>query len=839
MNFSMIFSAIDKASKPIKAIMASEKKLASAMKLSASKSQRAAAKTSRSMRGVSTAMNTVKRSAQSAFNGVVAGARASARAIKAAHRQSIAFAKSGLGNIKSGAKKVLRGAALGVGVLAAAYGGAALAAGKLVTTASEFEKFQTMLVTSEGSASGAQKAMSWINTFATKTPYQLQEVTKAFIALRSAGLDPTRGLMTSTGDAAAAMGIPIMQAVEAVKDAVVGENERLKELGITAAVKGNNVTYTYMMDGQKKIARALKSDPAGIQKALESIFDARFGGSMSRLSKTWDGMLSTLAGAWDTFKVSIMNSGLFDWMKDKLQMLLDKVMQMQANGDLDKWAKSIGTSIQTVLENAWDFATRAYEVIGKLSGYMSKAAEYVGGWENLGLVLAGIAFGPTLIATAAGIVQIASGLAMLGTALMANPISLAVAAIAGGVYLIYQNWDAIAPYFKSLWNGIKTAASTVWEWMKTAFAWTPLGIIIANWAGISAAIGAPIEAAKKVAMVAWEGIKTLFSWSPAALVWNLPSLNVAPLSAVWDKIKALFDWSPLSALDKTFGGIPGKIGGYISEAADLAGSAWSKLKNVFSDDSAVEIAARDPASMDRAVQAAGKLEAALVGARFVDMSGVSSNINKLMAEAGGLKSAVSSGVGAAQSYLAGQSFHHHGVRLMDTMAAGMKARTQVVVNQIRAAMQQVRNHLPSSPAKVGPLSDIHRLKFGETIAGSINASPMVKAMRVATAATMAAASPVASSMAIATNATPASAVRSELPSPASARSMVAPQVGVSGKGNGGTTSKTVSVSYNPRIEINGASSNLKAEIMAVMDEERRKLKRLIDDETHRERRKDF
>ena len=98
-----------------------------------------------------------------------------------------------------------------------------------------------MLVTSEGSVAGADKAMNWINQFATETPYKLQEVTKAFIAFRATGLDPTKGLMTSTGDAAAAMGMPLQQAVEAVKDAVVGENERLKEMGITAAMKGNKL----------------------------------------------------------------------------------------------------------------------------------------------------------------------------------------------------------------------------------------------------------------------------------------------------------------------------------------------------------------------------------------------------------------------------------------------------------------------------------------------------------------------------------------------------------------------------------------------------------------------
>ena len=79
------------------------------------------------------------------------------------------------------------------------------------------------------------------------------------------------------------------------------------------------------------------------------------------------------------------------------------------------------------------------------------------------MILAGIAFAPTLISTAAGLVQIASGLAALTGALMANPIILAIAAIAGGVYLIYRHWDSIGPYFQRLWYGVKSVISTVWE----------------------------------------------------------------------------------------------------------------------------------------------------------------------------------------------------------------------------------------------------------------------------------------------------------------------------------------------------------------------------------------
>lgn len=93
----------------------------------------------------------------------------------------------------------------------------------------------------------------------------------------------------------------------------------------------------------------------------------------------------------------------------------------------------------------------------------------------------------------------------------------------------------------------------------------------------------------------------------------------------------------------------------------------------------------------------------------------------------------------AQTFMAGVSFFNRGEALMDTMAAGIRARVQVVIAEITEVAQIMRDHLQSFPAKAGLLSDIHRLKFGETMAGSIHAEPMIKAMRAAALATMGAA----------------------------------------------------------------------------------------------------
>lgn len=94
--------------------------------------------------------------------------------------------------------------------------------------------------------------------------------------------------------------------------------------------------------------------------------------------------------------------------------------------------------------------------------------------------------------------------------------------------------------------------------------------------------------------------------------------------------------------------------------------------------------------------------------------------------------------------LKGISWFQAGLNIIDSLWQGMKSKASKPVELIKSIAQRVRNFLPFSPAKEGPLRDIHRIKLVETIADSMKPAPMVNAMRAATAATMLAVTPVGS-----------------------------------------------------------------------------------------------
>ncbi|WP_139729776.1 hypothetical protein [Aeromonas sobria] len=58
------------------------------------------------------------------------------------------------------------------------------------------------------------------------------------------------------------------------------------------------------------------------------------------------------------------------------------------------------------------------------------------------------------------------GILRLGIAMLTTPIGwfiMGIAAIAGGAYLIYKNWDGISKWFSELWDAPSKALSKFWD----------------------------------------------------------------------------------------------------------------------------------------------------------------------------------------------------------------------------------------------------------------------------------------------------------------------------------------------------------------------------------------
>lgn len=83
---------------------------------------------------------------------------------------------------------------------------------------------------------------------------------------------------------------------------------------------------------------------------------------------------------------------------------------------------------------------------------------------------------------------------------------------------------------------------------------------------------------------------------------------------------------------------------------------------------------------------------------------------------------------AVTQWFASFSLAEAGQNIVNTIVEGMKSAANAPVEAMKGIVQDVRNLLPFSPAKEGPLADLDKVKMVETVAESVKPAPLVNAM---------------------------------------------------------------------------------------------------------------
>jgi TP901 family phage tail tape measure protein len=86
------------------------------------------------------------------------------------------------------------------------------------------------------------------------------------------------------------------------------------------------------------------------------------------------------------------------------------------------------------------------------------------------------------------------------------------------------------------------------------------------------------------------------------------------------------------------------------------------------------------------------------------------------------------------AWFAGFSLFDAGANIVSTIADGIMAGASKAVAAMKSVVTSVRAYLPFSPAKEGPLKDLHRVRLVETIADAVRPDSLVARMRSVTAA---------------------------------------------------------------------------------------------------------
>ena len=237
-------------------------------------------------------------------------------------RQDMDAARRKVDSTFGGISKATEQLKVTLGGLFAGFG-AQQALAKVIEVQRQFDVLNSSLKTVTGSSMVAEREMQWIREFAATTPYQLADVTSAFVKMKALGLDASQRALASYGNTASAMGKSLNQMIEAVADAATGEFERLKEFGIRASKEGDKVSFTF-----QGVTTTVRNSAQEITQYLQQIGNVTFGGAMVERANTLDGAISNLADSYDALVLALSQGGLGNAIKNDTKTVSETMQVM-------------------------------------------------------------------------------------------------------------------------------------------------------------------------------------------------------------------------------------------------------------------------------------------------------------------------------------------------------------------------------------------------------------------------------------------------------------------------------------------------------------------------------
>mgnify|MGYP003119023358 CR=1 FL=1 len=232
-------------------------------------------------------------------------------------RSAAAFGAAG-GGMAAGMKVATKA---GLGLIAVAAG-TVMAIGKIAEVGSELEDLKKSLNQVFGGMAQGDAAMQKIFTFAQTTPFQIEDVTKAFIQLKAAGIEPSMNMLQTFADTASTS-IDQLGAFEALIRTVqrsasggfgLEQINQLDDRGIPAtAILTTSLGKT--RDELTEFGKTAEGAAIMLDILIKGL-EKDFGGAMAAKMESLSTKTSNMGIAFKQLAGAIFESGLGDRLKD-------------------------------------------------------------------------------------------------------------------------------------------------------------------------------------------------------------------------------------------------------------------------------------------------------------------------------------------------------------------------------------------------------------------------------------------------------------------------------------------------------------------------------------------
>lgn len=379
------------------------------------------------------------------------------------------------------------------------------------------------------------------------------------------------------------------------------------------------------------------------------------------------------------------------------------------NAQLAEFAATFGfDAVGQALQKVSGFLATAQDVGGGLDlftqglGQMSSGVETAqilmmefadGGFGALGKAISGLVGGPWVLIAGAIAALVAGFIYLWNTnegfrtavidiwAVISETIGNVITTIST---FISDVWGSIVTWWTDSNNQVRVAAENVWsaisEFISTVVS-TVSGIVQTVWGALTDFWTEHNETIKAVAGAIWTGIKAVIE---IAIIAISTAINAALLGiqTIWSIV-----WNTLQTTVATI----------LNIMAAAIRTSLNVIKGVFST---------------------------VMSLISGDWSGAWDGVKETVSAAWeGIKKIVTAGIEGAYNIIHGwfDTFKNAGGNLVRMIGEGIMSGVGVVTDAIDTIVGKIRDFLPFSPAKTGPLSDLDQLNFGGTIATGIYA----------------------------------------------------------------------------------------------------------------------
>lgn len=444
------------------------------------------------------------------------------------------------------------------------------------------------------------ETFKYVGPVAGSLGYKLQDVSVAIGLMANKGIAGSQAgtslrsamtrLANPTGDSAKAMkqlGISLTDSTGKVKPfTILMQDLRGKFSKLSDAQKAQMASTIFGQEAMSGMLAVVNSSDAEFNKMTKAIaesdgqtqkmadtMDGGLGGALASVSSAWEGFLIKLGEMQDGILVDMLNglASAIQGLPNEIEYVSNKIKE------LTNFYKEHEDIIKAVVIGIGTLVAGFAMVNAKV-----KIAE---------LGLKGFMKGTKLLK---GIPTLLSGISKAFTFLLspAGMVTVAIAGFAMGAYLIYKNWDKIAPWLTNLWNTIKEVTCTVWEDIKTVITVVVMAIqmvIQTTFTLLITIIKIPLEIIKAIITTIWnyigDYIKTIVNNIKTIIetIWNAIA-NVT--STVFNAIKVYFTtvWNFYKTIfTNALNAIKQVVITSWNSIKDVTSAIWNSIKEIISN----------------------------------------------------------------------------------------------------------------------------------------------------------------------------------------------------------------------------------------------------------------